>query len=61
MTYSEYSDKLKEQLRKAKKAYRLRNIDKCREQNKLRQRNYREFERLRKMDLFEEEPESKKN
>lgn len=53
MPYSDYSDKLKQQLRKAKEAYRLRNLNKCREQNRNRRRNYREFERLRNIDLFD--------
>lgn len=50
--YSELSDKYKEQARNAKKAYRLRNLEKCREQNRLRRRNYREFQILCKIDLF---------
>lgn len=53
MKYFEYSDKLKEQLRKAKALYRAKNLEQCREQNKIRRRNYREFERLRKIDLFD--------
>lgn len=50
--YSLLSDKHKDQLRQAKKLYRLRNLDKCREQNKVRRRNFREFQTLCKIDIF---------
>lgn len=52
MPYSEYSDKLKTQLRKAKEAYRQRNLEKCRMQNRNRLRFLKEFKRLSNIDIF---------
>ncbi len=50
--YSLLSDKYKEQQRRAKKTYRLRNLEKCREQNKLHWRFMVEVKRFRNIDLF---------
>lgn len=52
MPYSEYSDKLKTQLRKAKEAYRQRNLEKCRTQNRNRLRFLTEVKRLSNIDIF---------
>jgi hypothetical protein len=53
MPYCEYTDKLKQQLRKAKEAYRQRNLDKCREQNRNRLRFLTEVKRLRNISIFD--------
>lgn len=52
MPYSEYSEKLKQQLRKAKEAYRQRNLEKCRAQNRNRLRFLAEVKRLSNIDIF---------
>ncbi len=49
--YSLLSDKHKDQLRQAKKLYRLRNLERCREQNKLQWRFMVEVKRLRKIEI----------
>lgn len=49
--YSLLSDKHKDQLRQAKKLYRLRNLEKCREQNKLQWRFMVEVKRLRNIEI----------
>jgi len=50
--YSLLSDKYKEQARNAKKAYRLRNLEKCREQNRLQWRFMVEVKRLRNIEII---------
>jgi hypothetical protein len=53
MPYSDYSEKLKQQLRNAKEAYRQRNLEKCRAQNRNRLRFLTEVKRLCNIDLFD--------
>jgi hypothetical protein len=50
--YSEYSEKLKQQLRKAKEAYRQRNLEKCRLQNLNRYHFLKEVKRLSNIEIF---------
>lgn len=48
----EISEKRKEQLRKYALKYRNKNIIQVRERERIYKLNFREFERLRTMDLF---------
>lgn len=46
------TEKRKEQLRNAAKTYRAKNIERSRNKERLYKLNFREFERLRKIELF---------
>lgn len=47
------SEKRKEQIRQSARTYRKKNIEVCRLRDRLHKIIYREFQRLRQIDLFD--------